>query len=248
MIDLDVPITGSLDDPKFRVGPIVWQVIKNLIVKAVTFPFKLLGSLFKGAEEAQFADFAPGSATLEPQAAGQLATLAKGLVEKQGIRLEVPAGIAAELDRPALIEQQYQQQLSAVLAQNLHRKEDDTTPLPALASLPQDRQIDVLTALVRKQTGAAPKIPDPPAPPEGTSRADARALRDTAALAYLQKEARSRLAATDADLDALAAARATTIQHALLTETGLAPARVFITKNGKVSPKDGKVRFEMTLQ
>ena len=120
--------------------------------------------------------------------------------------------------------------------------------MPALASLPQDRQIDVLTALVRKQTGAAPETPKPPAPPEGTSRADARALREKAAIDYLQAEARSRLAATDADFDALGAARATAIQHALLTDTGLDPARVFITKNGKVSPKDGKVRFELTLQ
>ena len=248
VIDLDVPVTGSLDDPKLRIGPIVWQIIKNLIVKAVSAPFKLLGSLFKGAEEAQFVDFAPGSAGVEPQVAGQLATLAKGLVEKQGIRLEVPAGISADLDQPALVEQKFQEQLSAVLAQNLHRKEDDTTPLPALASLPQDRQIDVLTALVRKQTGAAPEIPKPPAPPEGASRADARALRETAAIDYLQTEARSRLAATDADFDALGAARATAIQHALLTDTGLDPARVFITKNGKVSPKDGKVRFELTLQ
>ncbi len=38
VIDLDVPVTGTLDDPKFRIGPIVWQIIKNLIVKAVTRP------------------------------------------------------------------------------------------------------------------------------------------------------------------------------------------------------------------
>jgi len=54
VISLDVPVGGTLDDPTFRIGPIVWQVIKNIIVKAVTAPFALLGSLFEGAEEAQF--------------------------------------------------------------------------------------------------------------------------------------------------------------------------------------------------
>src|SRR6188474_1776747 len=46
VIDLNVPVNGTLDDPKFRIGPIVWQIIKNILVKAVTAPFRLLGSLF----------------------------------------------------------------------------------------------------------------------------------------------------------------------------------------------------------
>ena len=230
VIDLNVPVTGSLDDPKFRIGPIVWQIIKNLIVKAVSAPFKLLGSLFKGAEEAQFVDFAPASAEIDPQAVGHLATLAKGLVEKQGIRIEVPAGIDAELDRPALVDQKLEREL------------------PGLASMPPERQLDALTALVRRQTGAAPRIPEPAAPPEGTARAEAKALRQSAAIEYLQKEARAHLQATDADLDALGLARSVAIQHALLADSGLDPARVFIARNGKVSPQDGKVRFQLALQ
>ena len=61
LIKLDIPVSGTLDDPKLRIGPIVWQIFKNLIVKAVTAPFKLFGAMFKGAEDAQFVDFAPGS-------------------------------------------------------------------------------------------------------------------------------------------------------------------------------------------
>ena len=82
VINLDAPVTGTLDDPKLRIGPIVWQIIKNLIVKAVTAPFALLGALFAGAEDAQFVDFAPGDATLEAATAGRLAALSKGLVQK----------------------------------------------------------------------------------------------------------------------------------------------------------------------
>ena len=230
VIDLNVPVTGSLDDPKFRIGPIVWQIIKNLIVKAVSAPFKLLGSLFKGAEEAQFVDFAAGSAEVGPQTAGHLATLAKGLVEKQGIRIEVPAGVDAELDRPALVEQKLEREL------------------PGLASLPPEQQVDALTKLIRQKTGAAPRLPEPPAPPAGATRAETREQRQHAALDYLQKEARAGLAATDADLYALAVARAAAIEHDLLTDTGLDPARVFVTRGGKVSPQDGKVRFQLALQ
>ena len=44
-INLDIPVEGSLDDPKFRLGKVIWSVIVNLITKAVTAPFALLGAL-----------------------------------------------------------------------------------------------------------------------------------------------------------------------------------------------------------
>ena len=61
VIDLSLPVTGSLDDPKFRLGPIIWKVFVNILEKAVTAPFALLGSLFGGGPDLQFIDFQPGA-------------------------------------------------------------------------------------------------------------------------------------------------------------------------------------------
>jgi len=52
----------------------------------------------------------------------------------------------------------------------------------------------------------------------------------------------------DAELEALAQQRGETIQRALLTAGGLEPTRVFLTREGKVSAQDGKVRFELGLK
>ncbi|MFY1845497.1 DUF748 domain-containing protein, partial [Achromobacter dolens] len=49
-IDINLPISGSLDDPEFSVGGIVVRVLLNLVVKAVTSPFSLLASAFGGGE------------------------------------------------------------------------------------------------------------------------------------------------------------------------------------------------------
>ena len=57
VIDLNLPVTGSLDDPKFKLGPIIWKVFVNILEKAVTAPFALLGSLFGGGPDLQFVDF-----------------------------------------------------------------------------------------------------------------------------------------------------------------------------------------------
>ena len=171
----------------------------------MTAPFKFLGSLFKGAEDAQFVHFAPGSAALEPPAAAALATLAKGLVQKPGIRLEVPAGVAPELDRPALIEQRYQEQLDAPpWPPHLHRSEGDAAPLPAFSTL-QAQAADRYPERPGGKTDrhARPSSPSRAAPPEGTSRAEAKAMREAAAIEFLQKEAHAHLTAPDEALDAL---------------------------------------------
>ncbi len=247
VIELDIPVSGTLDDPTFRIGPIIWQIVKNLLTKVVTAPFKLLGALFQGAEEAQFVDFAPGRADLDAQAVERLAALAKSLVQKPGIRLDVPIGTLAELDGPALANAAYEQQRAAALAATkLEGKYDSAAP-PFESLEPQDR-IAVLATLLRQQTGAESQVPEPPAPPEGTSRDAAKALRQSATLDYLEKETRARAAAPEADLGKLGEDRAAAVQRALLEGTQLEPARVFLNKAGKVTPQDGKVRLELGLQ
>jgi len=64
-IVLDVPVEGSLDDPKFRIGKVVMRVIVNILEKVATSPFSLLGAAFGGGgEELGYEDFSPGSAEL----------------------------------------------------------------------------------------------------------------------------------------------------------------------------------------
>jgi hypothetical protein len=248
VINLDVPVGGTLDDPAFRVGPIIWQVIKNLIVKAVTAPFALLGSLFAGAEEAQFVDFAPGEAALDPATAERLDALAKSLAERPELKLDVPIGAVAEIDRPALAERAYQSALADALASRKSKDAQPDAPAPAFETLEPNQRIAVLTALVTQQTGAEPALPEPTEPPEGTSREDAKALRQAAALEFLEQAARASVVVPDSALEQLGEERASSIEKALLGGGALEPTRVFKVREGKVSAQDGTVRFELGLQ
>ncbi len=247
LIKLDIPVTGSLDDPKLRIGPIVWQIFKNLIVKAVAAPFKLFGAMFKGAEDAQYVDFAPGVPQIDAAGIERLQALSKGLAQRPNVSLDVPIG-TAELDRPVLLQQRYAEQLAAATRATVGKgKGAADAPVPTLETLQPQQQIEVLTALLKRQ-GVAAQEPQPPAPPQGTSRADARALRDAAIIQYLQQAAHDAVVVRDDELAALGQARAVAIQHVLLTDTGLEPTRVFLTREGKVSTQDGKVRFELGLK
>ncbi|RPI16548.1 MAG: DUF748 domain-containing protein [Lysobacterales bacterium] len=245
VITLDVPVGGTLDDPTFRIGPIVWQIVKNLIVKAVTAPFALLGSLFEGAEDAQFVEFAPGDATLAPATAEQLAALARSLVERPQLNLEVPIGAIAETDRPALVERAYAAALAAATTSVVGKGKPEAPPF---GQLDAKQQIAVLKAVIEQQTGAEPELPEPPKPPEGTSKDEARALRDQAALAYLEQTARAGVTVPDTELERLAEERAAAVERALLANAELQPTRVFKVREGKVSTQDGQVRLELGLQ
>jgi hypothetical protein len=50
-INLDVPVEGNLDDPEYKLGKVIWGIIKNILVKAATSPYKLLAHAIKADED-----------------------------------------------------------------------------------------------------------------------------------------------------------------------------------------------------
>ena len=102
-IDLDLPIGGSLDDPQFSIGGIVWKVIVNLIGKAITSPFALLGSVFGGnSEELAWLEYEPGFARLSDSAEPKLKAIAKVMTEKTGLKLDIAGRVDPQTDREGL--------------------------------------------------------------------------------------------------------------------------------------------------
>ncbi len=102
VIRLDLPISGTLDDPKFSIGRVIVQVIVNLFTKAATAPFALLGSLVGGGEQLAYVEFAPGEAVLAPAALAKLASLSKALVERPGLKIDAAGRAIPDVDGPAL--------------------------------------------------------------------------------------------------------------------------------------------------
>lgn len=88
-IDINLPISGSLDDPEFSVGGIVVRVLLNLVVKAVTSPFSLLASAFGGGEELSYVEFAPGSAALTEDTLQRIETLTKALADRPALKMDL---------------------------------------------------------------------------------------------------------------------------------------------------------------
>lgn len=100
VIDVDLPISGSLNDPQFSLGPVIVKVILNLIVKAIAAPFSLLANaLGGGGEELGTVSFAAGSAQLAPEARAGLDKVAKALTERPALQLTVVGTSSLEAER-----------------------------------------------------------------------------------------------------------------------------------------------------
>ncbi len=241
VINLDVPVSGTLDDPTFRLGPIIWKVFVNVLEKAVTAPFALLGRLFGGGPDLQFVDFQPGSAGLDAAAADKIRAMVKALSERPQLKIEVPIAWVRDLDRPALAGARLSAQVREVQSAKTARKKSPAGAFE-FEQLDPSARVDILTQLYAKDVGGEPKFPQ-----EVTN------LRTKPELAaaksdFLEQALRGHIAVTDGDLTALGQQRAQAVQQALLTDTQLDPARVFLVVNDKAKNQEGKVRLELSLR
>jgi hypothetical protein len=240
VIDLPLPITGSLDDPKFRMGPIIWKAFVNLLAGVATSPFKLLGGLFGGGEEVNLIDFAPGSAALDAGATEKLTALAKALYERPQLALEVPASYAADADSSALGAAMLAEKLSAQ-ARGKNGNGD-----VAAASDPA-RRFELLLALHRAEKPGA--VLPPTAQTVQALRAKERELPAIeAANLELEKALRPGADALESALQALAQQRARNIQDALLSSGQIEPGRVFMLATSAQGAAGDKIRVALSLK
>ncbi len=109
-INLDVPISGSLNDPQFSLGGIILHAFGNIIEKAVTAPFRLLAGAIGGiagggsSEDLSYVEFAPGRATLSDDSRKRLDTVATALNARSALKLSVTGRIDPAVDKPGLRE------------------------------------------------------------------------------------------------------------------------------------------------
>ena len=217
VIDVNLPISGSLDDPQFSLGGIIIRVIVNLIVKAVTAPFALLGAMFGGGEELAYIEFAPGVARLDRASEEKLKALAKALNDRPNLKLDASGRVAPEADREGLRRRAVERE---VKAQKLKAAPKDSGSPKTLD------QVEVDAAEYPKYLTAAYKEAKFPKPRNVVGLAKDLPVPEMETLMLTHAEA------TDEDLRQLANARAQATKDWLVEEGKISPDRVFL-----VAPK-----------
>lgn len=136
-IDLGLPVSGSLDDPQFSYGAIIWKAIGNILTKIVTAPFRALGALFGGGgEKLEQIAFEAGAARLTPPEREKFKQIAQILDKRPGLALSIRGAWSAEIDRPAMIEARLRRAVAEKMGIELAAGED---PGPISTANPKSR-------------------------------------------------------------------------------------------------------------
>lgn len=149
-IDLGLPVSGSLNDPQFSYGALVWKALGNLVSKVVTSPFRALGSLLgSGDEELATIAFDAGAKALSPPQRENLSKLGQALSKRPNLVLEISGTWSAE-DKKAIQALQVRRAVAAQLGEKLQADED---PGPLALQSPNTQK--ALEALFEKRMGGA---------------------------------------------------------------------------------------------
>jgi uncharacterized protein DUF748 len=216
VIELDVPVEGSLDDPKFRLGRLIMRAIVNVFAKLVASPFTLLARAFAGKEDVDLSviDFSPGGADLSDESLANLETLAKGMVERPGLALLIQGGADKTADPDALRQARVDAFIRKEKWRTLGRREREATTEEKVAISP-DEYNKFLKRAFKAFLETHPRGKDE-APPETPEQMEAWMLE--------------RIDIVPADLTALAAARATSVRDRLAA-SGIAAERLVLRQD-----------------
>jgi uncharacterized protein involved in outer membrane biogenesis len=236
-IEIELPVSGDLNNPEFSVLPIVWQTLRNLVLRAAQAPFKFIAGLVSGADEVNLdrVQFSPGSADLDPQAQGVLNTLAAALKQRPTLRLEVQGVSAQAGDGPQLAEQRLQREYQT---RYYKARQADGDAVPAQASLlevPEDDKADLLESIYSLQLKQKPP-------------AEWNKLNDDQRDSKLREALINKWATNEGLLRKLGQTRAASIKQYLVESGGLADDRIYLLDvNIAAAEADGRIASALQL-
>jgi hypothetical protein len=237
-IDIHLPISGTLNDPKFSIGGIIVQVIINLLTKVVTAPFTLLAGAFGGGEELGYVEFAPGAAVLAPDQIKRVDALSKALNERPALRVDIIGRVDPAADAEGVRQAKVEAKLKAAKVRQLVRSGGAAVD-PATVTISNEERPALVAAVYSSE-----EIPDKPRNFLG--------LAKSVPAQEMEQLLHKHLAATPDDLRALANQRASAVRNRLEAEGKVSRERLFLvepklTAEG-IEDKGAKTRVDFSLK
>jgi hypothetical protein len=232
-ITLNVPVQGDLDDPDFSIGSIVFKAIVNLIAKAATSPFALLGALIPEGEELQYVEFAYGSTLLEEKYLTGLGTIAKALYERPALRMDIRGNVAFQQEKEILHNLRFESLLKNEKYKKLSRKNDETISLNDII-IEADEYETYLKAAYKEASFDKPK--------------NILGLNKRLPPEEMEKLLHENITIAENDLRLLAIERANAVQSFLVEAGPVEPERLFIIEPDIAEDKSTDSRVEMTIK
>ncbi|MGI9264045.1 MAG: DUF748 domain-containing protein [Gammaproteobacteria bacterium] len=238
-IDLDLPVTGNVNDPEFHYGKLVVKVLGNVLKKLITAPFHFLANLVGAdGDDFQYVSFQPGTSEVPPPAQENLAKLAGALAERPQLTLALSGTYDPTLDGTAIQKRKLDELIQQRLENDMPR--GDYPIRKTLEALFDDFYgQEAREALKLKHTGVQAEDPAEKSKP---------VLDETAYVDELRARLEENQAATNEELVTLGEARAVAVQQALLGDGAMAEDRIALQAAQPVEKsEETEVRMELAV-
>jgi hypothetical protein len=235
-IKLDLPVTGHIDDPEFSLGSIIIKMIINILVKAATSPFALLGAIIGGGEELSFLEFDYGSFDLNDEGKKKLSTLVKALSDRPSLKLEIEGYVDSEKDREALRQYLFNKKIKAQKLKDMVKKGQSAVPVDEV-KIEQNEYPKYLKKAYKKE-----KFPKP---------RNFIGLQKKLPVPEMEKLMLTHIKVTDDDLRKLAHDRALKVKDYILASKQIEKKRLFLVEPKSLQPgkkenlKTNRVNFKL---
>jgi hypothetical protein len=227
-IKLDLPVTGSLDDPKFSVWHVIVHILVNLIAKAATSPFALLGAVFGGGEELSYIEFDYGSTVITEPNLKKLDTVSRALQDRPSLKLDIEGRVDPENDREGLKQLLFNRKIKVQKLNEMVKKGQPAVPVDEVKIDPPEYD---------KYLKMAYKAEKFPKPKNFLGMAKDIPAPEMEKLMLTHTEVR------EEDLRPLASQRAMKVKDVILKSGKVEPERVFILEPKSLAPeKKEKIR------
>jgi len=124
IINLNVPITGSLNDPRFDLGGVIGDAVLNILTKAISSPFQTIANLLGTDEDLSAIQFSPGQSELAEWQKQKIDGIAKVLKDRSALKIEIKATAFQNQDWNILREEALTDRLKVLKAEEINRKGD----------------------------------------------------------------------------------------------------------------------------
>ena len=223
VIDLDLPVTGNLDDPQFSYGRIIWKAVVNVLTKVVTAPFRALGRLIGiSSEKLEAVEFDFGAATLLPPEREKLMEIGLALVKRPALTLSVLPAYNMQKDARAIQELRIRQDVAQRMGLNVTPGQE---PGPVDTANPRaQKALEALYDDRFDREGGVKAI-----------EAENEKLKDSVKSihAAMLERLTLQIPVTDAELKLLAQERGESVKQALITLGKVDTARISVSEPAK---------------
>jgi uncharacterized protein involved in outer membrane biogenesis len=235
-IKLNLPVTGNVDDPQFSVGGVILKILKNILVKAATSPFALLGAILGGGEEISFLEFEYGSSAIPPTGEKKLSQLSKVLYERPSLKMEIEGHADIEQDKEELRNIFFHRKVKAQKLKDIVKQGNSAITVDEVVVGPEEYPKYLKRAYKRE------KFPKP---------RNFLGIAKSLPVPEMEKLMFTHIEVTTDDLRLLALQRAQSVQDYLLKTGKVEANRLFLIEPNTLQPgkkekgKDSRVNFRI---